>query len=45
MIRDPDGNRIEISTEMEHMDRDAPHRVWPQEERTLNLWGTAWIRT
>ena len=45
MIRDPDGNRIEISTEMEHMDRDAPHRVWPQEERTLNLWGTAWMRT
>ena len=45
MIRDPDGNRIEISAEMEHLDRDAPHRVWPQEERTLNLWGTAWMRT
>ena len=45
MIRDPDGNRIEISAEMEHMDRDAPHRVWPLEERTLNLWGTAWMRT
>ena len=45
MIRDPDGNRIEISAEMEHMDHDVPHRVWPQEERTLNLWGTAWMRT
>ena len=45
MIRDPDGNRIEISAEMEHMDRDAAHRVWPLEERTLNLWGTAWMRT
>ena len=45
MVRDPDGNRIEISAEMEHMDRDAPHRVWPQEERTLNLWGNAWMRT
>ena len=45
MIRDPDGIRIEISAEMEHMDHDAPHRVWPQEERTLNLWGTAWMRT
>ena len=45
MIRDPDGNRIEISAEMEHMDHNAPHRVWPQEERTLNLWGTAWMRT
>lgn len=45
MIRDPDGIRIEISAEMEHLDRDVPHRVWPQEERTLNLWGTAWMRT
>ena len=45
MVRDPDGNRIEISAEMEHMDPDAPHRVWPQEERTLNLWGNAWMRT
>ena len=45
MIRDPDGNRIEISAELEHMNHDAPHRVWPQEERTLNLWGTAWMRT
>ena len=45
MIRDPDGNRIEISAEMEHMARDAPHRTWPLEERTLNLWGNAWMRT
>ena len=45
MIRDPDGNRIEISAEMEHMARDAEHRVWPLEDRTLNLWGTAWMRT
>ena len=45
MIRDPDGNRIEISAEMEHLEHDAPHRVWPQEERTLNLWGSAWVRT
>ena len=44
MIRDPDGNRIEISAEMEHMAFDAAHRVWPLEERTLNLWGNAWMR-
>ncbi len=44
MIRDPDGNRIEISAELERLDRDTPHRVWPDEERTLNLWGTAWMR-
>ena len=45
MIRDPDGNRIEISAELEHMAHDAPHRTWPLEERTLNLWGNAWMRT
>ena len=44
MIRDPDGNRIEVSAEMEHMAFDAAHRVWPLEERTLNLWGNAWMR-
>ena len=44
MVQDPDGNRIEISAEMEHLARDAPHRVWPLEERTLNLWGNAWMR-
>lgn len=44
MVRDPDGNRIEISAELEHLDRDAPPRVWPDEERTLNLWGSAWMR-
>ena len=44
MIRDPDGNRIEISAEMERMAFDAGHRVWPLEERTLNLWGNAWMR-
>ena len=45
MIRDPDGNRIEISAELERMAHDAPHRTWPLEERTLNLWGNAWMRT
>lgn len=44
MVRDPDGNRIEVSAELEHLDHDAPHRVWPDEERTLNLWGSAWMR-
>ena len=44
MIRDPDGNRIEISAELERMPAGIPHRVWPQEERKLNLWGSAWMR-
>ena len=44
MVRDPDGGRIEISAELEHLGPEAPHRVWPSEERTLNLWGNAWVR-
>jgi len=45
MIRDPDGNRIEISAECEHMPIDMPPRVWPHNERTLNLWGSSWMRS
>ncbi len=45
MVRDPDGNRIEISAECEHMPMDMPPRVWPHNERTLNLWGGAWMRS
>jgi len=45
MIRDPDGNRIEISAECEHMPIETPPRVWPHNERTLNLWGGAWMRS
>jgi len=44
MIRDPDGNRIEISAECEHMPRAMPPRTWPHTERTLNLWGAGWMR-
>jgi catechol 2,3-dioxygenase-like lactoylglutathione lyase family enzyme len=45
MIRDPDGNLAEISTELEVC---APARAegrWPHEEHTLNLWGSAIMRT
>ena len=45
MIRDPDGNLAEISAEIEVC---APGRVeglWPHEQRTLNLWGMALMRT
>ena len=44
MIRDPDGHAVELSAEVEHMPRDMPPRVWPMDERTLNLWGPGWIR-
>ncbi|MFT5394300.1 MAG: catechol 2,3-dioxygenase [Gammaproteobacteria bacterium] len=44
MIRDPDGNRIEISAECEHMPQTMGGRIWPHNERTLNLWGASWMR-
>jgi len=45
MVRDPDGNRIELSAELERMPRDMAGRVWPHNERTLNLWGAGWLRS
>lgn len=45
MVRDPDGNRIEISAELELMPHAMAPRTWPHEERTLNLWGAGWLRS
>jgi hypothetical protein len=45
MIEDPDGYKVEFSAELELMPRETPHRTWPHEERTLNLWGSAWMRS
>lgn len=45
MVRDPDGNRIELSAELERMPREMAHRSWPHDERTLNLWGAGWMRS
>jgi catechol 2,3-dioxygenase-like lactoylglutathione lyase family enzyme len=45
MIEDPDGHKIEFSAELEHLPREVPYRTWPHEERTLNLWGSAWMRS
>lgn len=42
-IEDPDGNRIEISAELEVV-HDRPVKVWPHSERTVNLWGRGLIR-
>ena len=44
MIKDPHGHQVEISAELEHLPREMAPRVWPLEERTLNLWGPGWIR-
>jgi len=45
MVHDPDGNNLEFSAELEHMPIDAKPREWPHEERTLNLWGSAFMRS
>ncbi len=44
-VEDPDGNKVEISAEIETMTWEQAPREWPHEERTLNLWGTAWLRS
>ena len=36
MIKDPDGNNIELSAEIELMPRYMPHRRWPSAAQTLN---------
>ena len=43
-VEDPDGNWIEISAELEVI-HDRPSKDWPHEERTLNLWGKAILRS
>jgi catechol 2,3-dioxygenase-like lactoylglutathione lyase family enzyme len=45
MIEDPDGHKVEFSAELERMAEDAAFRTWPHEQRTLNLWGSAWMRS
>ena len=44
MIRDPHGDQIELSAEIERMPREMAARLWPAEDRTLNLWGAGWDR-
>ncbi len=44
MIRDPHGHQVELSAEIEHMERHVAPRIWPLDERSLNLWGPGWIR-
>jgi catechol 2,3-dioxygenase-like lactoylglutathione lyase family enzyme len=45
MVKDPDDNLIEISAELERVEPDRPTGTWPHEQRTLNLWGTAIMRS
>jgi catechol 2,3-dioxygenase-like lactoylglutathione lyase family enzyme len=45
MIEDPDGHKVEFSAELEHVPKETAFRTWPHEQRTLNLWGSAWMRS
>jgi hypothetical protein len=45
MIRDPQGYLVEISAELEIMPDELVKRSWKHEERTLNLWGPAFMRS
>ena len=44
-IHDVDGNWVEISAELEHVEADRPAGVWPHEEYTLNTWGVGLLRS
>ena len=44
MVADADGNMVELSSEIELMDRDMAARQWKHEAHTLNQWGVAWMR-
>jgi catechol 2,3-dioxygenase-like lactoylglutathione lyase family enzyme len=45
MVKDPDDNLIEISADLEICDAARPMGRWRHEPRTLNLWGTAIMRS
>ena len=44
-INDCDGNWVEISAEIERVEADREAGTWPHEERTLNSWGRAPLRS
>jgi catechol 2,3-dioxygenase-like lactoylglutathione lyase family enzyme len=45
MVEDPEGYKVELSAELEIMPRDMAARSWKHEQKTLNLWGQAWMRS
>ena len=45
MIEDPQGYLIELSAELEIVPDEVTKRLWRHEERTLNLWGSAFMRS
>ena len=45
MVKDPDDNLMEISAELEVCEAARPAGTWRHEQRTLNLWGNAIMRS
>jgi hypothetical protein len=45
MVQDPQGYLVEISAELEVVPDEVSKRTWKHEERTLNLWGSAFMRS
>src|SRR5262249_48867670 len=45
MVHDPDQNLAEISAELEVCGPERVEKLWPHEQRTLNLWGYAIMRS
>ena len=45
MVKDPDGNLMEISADLEVCEAARPAGTWRHEQRTLNLWGNAIMRS
>lgn len=44
-VNDPDGNWLEFSAELEQIAGPRDTGLWPHEERTLNYWGAAILRS
>ena len=44
MVKDPDGNNIEISADLERLPKGEPGKRWPAGGKALNLWGPVWVR-
>lgn len=45
MVKDPDGNLAEISSDLEVCAPNRPCGVWPHRPQTLNRWGVALMRS
>lgn len=44
-VNDPDSNWLEFSAELERVEGERPVKQWVHEERTLNSWGSALMRS